>query len=1003
MFDFKNLIKQETKFEPQIFVDSQPFNIRYSYNDVKELVIIEKHGKIIIQNCKISNLKQSEIVDIQKYSINFHPKFLNLNTQKQIFFNKPKINVELYNLSEQELQAEQLDEYLLSIGCRRTYTDNKNDLSFSLNRFSNIYLEEFFEKYKEIEQEIKAKAKLDALKSDSRLPIKLKRFKDENGNENIIENELYDNFNIQSNFQPSIIKRRIDYNIENDYKMGARKHQSDDIFNFSNEAFIPFEEDKLFNFEYKEKEIINPYKLDNKNEINNFVKSINVYGLRPCFNQIGEFVTLGNFNSKNHRYSLNVNKIIPNKNLINDDKLPKNFKKSDKLDAEEKNNEMMIDDKISNINNDLLLYNKNKNSSNNIFEFSGNTANQNLKYRNISNYESSVLQDYLNQTICSFQDLILCKLHKHPQNLDNNNKQNDLDIENHRINPKRLSNKQFLNFVSKYRIDLCFDVFDYTKIMWDYLIKLSKAREKFTSVYKCDEVTEVIANLDREISSLKLFTNLFLNCYIDLNQINSLSNYKNFANLSNNLFLLNFSKSTLLETQRLRKKRLLDWLIYETRNAKIINEQTSFYLKKKSDLQTKENRKNLYQVIFYCLLNGRFKTALEYTNNNKLYNLSGLISQVFINPGMNNIKLFKEHILKFTSQYQDTYLNYIYEILTFFNIESLNDVKNSKAPNQIAKDVNHQNNNNQGNFSFRSSDNNQEPNTNIYSQNIPAGINNQFFGNLNGNSNNTNMMIEDNLVDNNQNDVYGKEILKNLNWKQFFICSGLYSFKSSSHIDDLVENYIRVREEYGKIYPNIKSSSENKNKAEDLNMLLLEYYTNIHKQKKYEFKFLSQLFLQKNIFSKFSDMHLHFIICTILLNTIIENYHGDTHKNVSNDVYELRKIQYKLLIRINEDLMISGNVLAALNNVLISNIENKSKITLINDIIYKFVNIDLNIFKSHNILNVFEQVNSQSYYDALAIRHYSTFDIDKAIKYFKLSENFERLHDVNIYLNIGLY
>ena len=110
MFNFNTLVKPEKQSELKVFVNSQPFNNDFPYREAKELVIHDKHGEIKIENCKISNLKQTEFAEIEKYSVNFNEKFVKLNEEKQNFFIKTNILIELFNLTEEELQIEDLND-----------------------------------------------------------------------------------------------------------------------------------------------------------------------------------------------------------------------------------------------------------------------------------------------------------------------------------------------------------------------------------------------------------------------------------------------------------------------------------------------------------------------------------------------------------------------------------------------------------------------------------------------------------------------------------------------------------------------------------------------------------------------------------------------------------------------------------------------------------------------------------------------------------------------------
>lgn len=513
---------------------------------------------------------------------------------------------------------------------------------------------------------------------------------------------------------------------------------------------------------------------------------------------------------------------------------------------------------------------------------------------------------------------------------------------------------------------------DYSKIIWAYLSNLETAKEKICLEFKCNFDAEVIKNLEKEISSLKLFSILFLNCHQDFKELNNIS-YINYSNINNNMnitksfFINNFSKSNLPQTQKLRKKRLLDWFVYDKLNSSFIKEQINLKTSNgNANLDTKQNQSNLYEIIFFCLINGKIKKALELTNKYNLYNLSGLISQFDMNKGLNNIRLFKEQILKVTADYQINYLKFIYDLLTVDN--------NISSPQRGSTSVLNKNyNRNPNNINCE-----QDDNCNPYDKEIMK-INPEY------------------------DIIFIDSILQKLNWKQFFICNGLYRMDSNQNISDLTNNYIKTSFSLGKKYPSIKSYLVGNN-CEELNIGLIKYYTlntqkNILSDKDKE-DFLNRLFLQKNIFTKFSDLHLHFIICTILINTLSEIYGGDISKNFSRDILFLKKIQLKLINRLTEDLLIQGNLFIAIKIILFSNLSFKHKSSMIENIIYKFIHYDelfafSNKDKNTNLnKSLFKNLNAKVAYDSLGVKNYNSLNIEKAIKYFEKAENYDKLHEV---------
>ena len=110
---------------------------------------------------------------------------------------------------------------------------------------------------------------------------------------------------------------------------------------------------------------------------------------------------------------------------------------------------------------------------------------------------------------------------------------------------------------------------DYTFILNDYINKLILSREQIKTFHldTQKETKKAIENLneklEKEISALKLFKNLFLNSYLNNN--------------SKKETLQAEVESFREEVKRMRKRRLLDWLVDDT--EKVIKNILNFILK----------------------------------------------------------------------------------------------------------------------------------------------------------------------------------------------------------------------------------------------------------------------------------------------------------------------------------------------------------------------------------------------------------------------------------------
>ena len=292
------------------------------------------------------------------------------------------------------------------------------------------------------------------------------------------------------------------------------------------------------------KEMINPF--DIKKLDNNFLKKNskflqNNFSCRVAFSHNGTFINIGEFNQEKFQYQLNINKITPNYSLL-------------KPLLEKKNkNEMDVADMVNNINNSFY-FNKNQNVS----HISNKKEEEvtKVKQQGDNFHEKFVFSSiYYIKSFIKFFDMIY--------NVIKENKLvNNFSIKSSISNSEHVvkMDEDIKNIIKKYNISIL-GVPEFSRIIREYIKTLENSvtlqetdmenfsfdnhekrviDEKFSPIYK-----EKILN---EINTLKLFEILFLNPFINKNnelqerQVNSLSE----------------------EFKKMRKKKLLEWLIQES-------------------------------------------------------------------------------------------------------------------------------------------------------------------------------------------------------------------------------------------------------------------------------------------------------------------------------------------------------------------------------------------------------------------------------------------------------
>lgn len=151
---------------------------------------------------------------------------------------------------------------------------------------------------------------------------------------------------------------------------------------------------------------------------------------------------------------------------------------------------------------------------------------------------------------------------------------------------------------------------DYTMILNNYINELIKHRDGLSNISNImlkEIKNKISSKMNKEISVLKLFKILFLNSYSEKTNLNSNRQVESFRE----------------EVKRMRKKKLIDWLIENTEEQFLAGYNQII----KSDTSASTKNTTQYKLIFHCLTSGRIRKAVDLCNKNGLFNLAMLISQ----------------------------------------------------------------------------------------------------------------------------------------------------------------------------------------------------------------------------------------------------------------------------------------------------------------------------------------------------------------------------------------
>jgi hypothetical protein len=253
-----------------------------------------------------------------------------------------------------------------------------------------------------------------------------------------------------------------------------------------------------------------------------------------------------------------------------------------------------------------------------------------------------------------------------------------------------------------------------------------------------------------------------------------------------------------------------------------------------------------------------------------------------------------------------------------------------------------------------------------------------------------------------------KSVLGICDWKKTLIFSTLYLNSPSTEISTIVKKFDTMvnKNLSNSIIPvNYKEQKEPRRyEIESINYLLISLYAALESKTPTNdttpliFEILNKLCYTSNIFSYFADHHLHYMIITILLNTLKETCN---RSYVGDILLKLKGLHFKLLTKTLEEILIfegskkqsESNWKFAISLISYSNIPKKMQSLMINDILFKFVSIAHRdpVFKNEK---TFEK---RVAFEALALFKFNEFSIKDAYNYFKESGNLDKANEIFIF------
>jgi hypothetical protein len=508
-YDFRQLNRENQKIihEMKIIVDDELFNPTRDYaHKIRNIIFENVHGVVQIEGYLTlpRNNLIPEIVRIGKYSVKFHHSFMERNANREMY-QQTKVHITFNNISPDSdfLRSNDFTGYLKSINSW-TSPSSDNKLTIHMNSIRDIDLRplmraRFDENY---DYQNRSVSGFHVSLDEDNMHTGMRRFRDESGlNRNIYEVE---------NVLPG--ERILEETLPHDQIPSPVQKVSTFIDFEKDESFFDFNVTNLTLFSPDENsnknlEFVDPYHVKDNEKLRKFRKNFHNASFKICFNQKGEFITRGAFDKNTFRHEIKIGKVVPNNSL----KLPSSENKSECIEFYHKN---------TTINYINTLWSK--------------TSEMDKKTEELSKSQNQMM------------DQLVRNFNESPVGY-NTNSRFDKKIELAALNSMNTDSLM---------------VNDYTYILKEYINDLIRQRDLIKSMnFPNDKKSKQVENdlyqkLDREISTLKLFKILFLNCFIDKSTNNGTYGVNEAS--QNNV------ESLREEVKRMRKRKLIDWMIEDS-------------------------------------------------------------------------------------------------------------------------------------------------------------------------------------------------------------------------------------------------------------------------------------------------------------------------------------------------------------------------------------------------------------------------------------------------------
>ena len=557
-FDFNGLRQENNNVarELTIYVNNQLYNEGLNYSNVRQIRFENTFGYIILQGFfNISNIDLYHCLTLDDMSVKFTPQIQQCCTYQ---FTEPTIIICFFLNERYEKLLNENQNILINLN-GDIVGDNRKILEIKLNSFSNINIQQLIEK----EEQRKIHERTNFIQDEKIILDNDQSISNNFGGNIINTNRIQENVNFRFMDKDDNLSNQ---NIQN---LNYNNREKEYNFNFNN----PKQNSKFFHFDETN---INTFNINDKIE--------NDEEMNDDINQVDEFQINNDFisfdDTKNFHLCEKINEIV-DKNNLNDIE-----KKEDKS----------VRRNIS-INGNCLITVK-KNDIINLKE-EQLLPNNDLDIRN-DEYKHSTITKYI-----SLYEEILNNKKINSNNIDNLKKSNEsnmiIDDSNQNINENKI-NKMTVN--------------DYTILIFRYISELENKKIQLINELNSNNdnnnkllLNNFIYRLEREISVLKLFSILFLNCFYSID-------------VSNNMENINSENKNV---QKIRRKKLTEWLI-ET-------QKKNYNLKKE-----KMKNSHFHDKIILALKNGQIIDSIKECKLNNMPMLGLLISQMNNKTKTDNFK-----------------------------------------------------------------------------------------------------------------------------------------------------------------------------------------------------------------------------------------------------------------------------------------------------------------------------------------------------------------------------